>query len=205
MLLFISSLQFWVCQSFSFSSSHLCRSCRTTAYVFSASSLFSSSNDDDKGTGLGEETLLKISMSINEGYNVEDIVPVLQQYLTSFPFSAVLPVQPLTYTPRSDGQGVSVSFLRKKTQEKSSIDGGIEFTFAIDTDDVYGESSGRVIVEAKRVSEGQVISKVFSEGTIVKAFVNGLNHGETDGGRVGIGHGELLRKCSVESIFHKWM
>ena len=66
-------------------------------------------------------------------------------------------------------------------------------------------SSFRVNIEAKRISDGQFVSKVFSESMIVKAFVNGLNYGEKEGGRVGIGYDELISKCSVESIFHKWM
>lgn len=166
--------------------------------------LFSSSFND--GSNQIEETLMQISLSINEGYNTDNVIAVVQQYLSSFPFSAVLPVQPLTYTPRNDGMGVNVSFLRKKTEEKSSKDGGIQFTFDVCMEEGDDQTSScRVNIVAKRVSEGQAISKVFSEGMIIKSFVNGLNSGEKNGGRVGIGYDKLSSMCSVESIFHKWM
>lgn len=183
----------------------------------STSSLCSSKNNDNttSGSNLGEEILLKVSLSIKGNNDVDDVVHIIQQYLTSFPFSAVLPVQPLTYVPREDGRGVNVTFLRKKTEEKSGKDGGIEFILTADEgegEDSKEESSNgsalsphRVNIEAKRISEGQFISKVFSEGMIVKAFVNGLKYGEKEGGRVGRGYDELMSKCSVESIFHKWM
>jgi hypothetical protein len=171
----------------------------------SSTRLFSSSCDD--GNDQIEETLMQISLSINEGYNTDDVISVVQQYLSSFPFSAVLPVQPLTYTPKNDGMGVDVYFLRKKTEEKGSKDGGIQFTFDIcmEEEEEGQTSSDRVNIVAKRVSEGQVISKVFSEGMIIKSFVSGLNNGESNEGRVGIGYDKLSTMCSVESMFHKWM
>ncbi len=152
-----------------------------------------------------EEILMKVSLSICETCTLDETLPFIQHYLESFPFSAVLPVQPLSYLPRGDGMGVNVSFLRKKTQEKSSYDGGIEFTIVVDDKD--DTPTSRIDIVARRNSEGQYISKVFSEGMIVKAFVNGLNYGEKseNGGRVGLGYDELLERCSVESIFHKWM
>ena len=153
-----------------------------------------------------EEILLKVSLSINDKYSIEDATPVIQNYMTSFPFSAVLPVQPLTYTPRDDGMGVKVAFLRKKTQEKSSYDGGIDFLLSVDEDEKSSQSNrARVNIVATRVSKGQFVSKIFSEGMVVKAFVNGLNNGETDGGRVGLGYDQLMEMTSVESTFHLWM
>ena len=149
-----------------------------------------------------EEILMKISLSLNDSFTTEHAIPIIQKYLASFPFSAVLPVQPLTYTPAEDALGVKVSFLRKKTEEKSSFDGGIEFKINIVEED---EDSVRVNIVARRDSEGQFISKVFSEGAIVKSFVSGLNLGENDGGRVGIGHDDLMKVCRIQSIYHKWM
>lgn len=160
-----------------------------------------SNNDEDENDN--EETLLKVSLSINDEHTIDDAIPIIHKYLTSFPFSAVLPVQPLSYTPRNDGKGVKVSFLRKKTQEKSSHDGGIDFTFSIEKGD--SSKSNRVNIVANRNSEGQFVSKVFTEGVVIKAFVNGLNYGEDNGGRVGIGYDNLIKICTVESIFHKWM
>ena len=129
-------------------------------------------------------------------YSDSEMLGKVLDYVASFPFSAVLPVQPLTYTPRDDGRGVDVTFLRKKTQEKGSVDGGMTFLLSLN-----GE--GEIVILATRNSEGQVISKVFSEGMVIKAFVSGL-WGE-EGGRVGLGYEELMDIVSVESVIHKWM
>ena len=91
---------------------------------------------------------------------------------------------------------------RKKTEEKCSIDGGIGITFEVCDEN----QPSRINITAKRISNGQVISKVFSEAMIIKTFVNGLNNdGVNIEKKVGIGHKELLQKCRVESIFHRWM
>ena len=110
-------------------------------------------------------------------------------------------MQPLTYLRREDGKGVDVSFLRKKTQEKGSIDGGIEF--------LISSSRGAdemVILDlvALRNEEGQSISKVFSEELIIKSFVSGL-YGEGEGGYVGKGKDEMFDVLSMEKVIHKWM
>lgn len=144
-----------------------------------------------------EEVLMKVTLVTKDSkYSESDILEKVFAYVASFPFSAVLPVQPLTYTPRKDGRGVDVTFLRKKTQEKGSVDGGMTFLLS-------SEREGGMIITAKRKSEGQVISKVFSEGMVINAFVSGL-WGE-EGGRVGLGYDELMNMISVESVVHKWM
>mmetsp|Transcript_15739 Transcript_15739/g.19188 ORF Transcript_15739/g.19188 Transcript_15739/m.19188 type:complete len:228 (-) Transcript_15739:992-1675(-) len=148
-----------------------------------------------------EEVLMKISLSIKEGYKDRIFLPLIQHYMTSFPFAAILPVQPLTYKPREDDMGVTVSFLRKKTQEKGSLDGGIEFKMSLNEID----ESKQMEIVARRNSEGQVISKVFSEGMIIKAFVDSLSDECESKGKVGIGHDKVMEIFTVESIFHKWM
>lgn len=70
--------------------------------------------------------------------------------LQSTPFSALLPVQPLTYSPTSDG--VSLSFLRKKTEEKSSREGGIIFQVKdSESEDIPEEDNGTTDIEMRVV------------------------------------------------------
>jgi hypothetical protein len=74
-----------------------------------------------------EEILLKINLALHPGVSTQDALQSVATYSQSFPFAAVLPVQPLTYLPTPDGNGVEIKFLRKKTSEKSAVDGGIRF------------------------------------------------------------------------------
>ena len=113
-----------------------------------------------------------------------------------------MPVQPLTYLPREDGRGVDVSFLRKKTQEKGSIDGGIEFLISSGQNVNGNDTLETIDLVAIRNDEGQSISKVFSEGLIVKSLTSGL-YGE--GGYVGKGKDELFAILTMEKVVHKWM
>ena len=156
--------------------------------------MISNASASSQDTGHAE-MLMKISFSMNDGISESESIDLLRSYIASFPFSAVLPVQPLTYLPRVDGNGVDVSFLRKKTPEKGSIDGGIEF--------LISSKDGRINLVAMRNAEGQTVSKVFTEGLIIKSFVSGI-YGDEDG-RTGIGRDELLSKLSVETVLHKWM
>jgi hypothetical protein len=138
-----------------------------------------------------EETLLKLHFSINDLIDKGTAFQRLSKYCQSFPFAAVLPVQPLQYLPTDDG-GVEVRFLRKKTKEKGSIDGGIRFFVSEDVDGID--------LVAKRNSQGQTISKMFSEKLVVLSFIKRVT-------------GEELEKTSppptdvvtVSSIFHIWM
>ena len=145
-----------------------------------------------------EDILMKIALSTNGSTTEAEAVDLLRKYVASFPFSAVLPVQPLTYLPRDDGKGVDVTFLRKKTKEKGSMDGGIYFFISSDEN-----KEGLINLIAMRNSEGQTISKVFTEGLVIKSFVSGLD-GDEDG-KTGINRDELLEKVSVEKVVHKWM
>ena len=101
-----------------------------------SSSSSSDSSSDDVGSfefdASNAETLLRINFSFNDDADDDGrlALSAVQQYCQTFPFAAVLPVQPLTYIPVQlpDGNpAVKVSFLRKKTAEKGSIDGGILF------------------------------------------------------------------------------
>ena len=165
--------------------------------------LYSKNNEEVEIEKDKEEILMKVSFSLQENVTPEKAIPIIHKYISSFPFSAVLPVQPLTYTPTEDDLGVKVAFLRKKTDEKSGKDGGIDFR--ISTVDDENDESIRVNIVARRDSNGQFISKVFSEGAIIKSFVSGLNHGVIEGGRVGIGREDLMKACSLQSVYHKWM
>lgn len=160
------------------------------------SRLFSASLPSEQNT---EETLMKISFSISSDIEQSEAIDLLKSYIASFPFSAVLPVQPLTYIPREDGKGVDVSFLRKKTQEKGSIDGGVEFLISSSNG---SDDDGTIELTALRNAEGQSISKIFSEGLIIKSFTSGL-YGF--GGYIGKNRDELLENLKMESVFHKWM
>jgi hypothetical protein len=152
-------------------------------------SLRSSSDDEAKGTNYEEEeTLMSIHLSV-EG-NLGDVKESISKYIQSFPFSAILPVQPLQYMPASDG-GVEVNFLRKKTEEKGSLDGGMRFF-------LKEERDGYDIV-CKRNSFGQTISKMFSEKLVIIAFIKSLTGQDTEKA------GPPPESVSVESIFHKWL
>jgi hypothetical protein len=82
----------------------------------------------DELTDSKEETLLCVHLQWipSSDYDPRQSGEILMNYTRSFPFAAVLPVQPLTYLPTPDG--VEVTFLRKKTETKPTNDGGIRFT-----------------------------------------------------------------------------
>lgn len=156
-----------------------------------------SANSGDTGH---DEILMKVYFSLKDGKSREDAVATLQSYIASFPFSAVLPVQPLTYIPRGDGNGVDVSFLRKKTQEKGAIDGGMNFLISSSSEE---DEEGQIMLVAMRNAEGQTVTKVFTEGLVIKSFVSGL-YGD-EGGRTGLGKDELMDIMSIQKCIHKWM
>ena len=139
-----------------------------------------------------EETLLKINLAVIHS-SEEDALARVQKYTQGFPFAAVLPVQPLQYLPTMEG-GVDVIFLRKKTTEKGSIDGGMRFYVR------SGVDSSHVEIEVKRNSEGQTISKLFTEKLVVLAYCSGIKGLEDD--RFGKSPSDVV---AIESIFHLWM
>jgi len=151
--------------------------------------LFSSPEDDASPQSLdNEETLMNVHVTITDG-GKESATTELAKYLQSFPFAAVLPVQPLQYLPTENG--VEVKFLRKKTEEKGSLDGGMVFMIKDDRD-------GYDIV-CKRNSEGQTVSKMFSEKLVIMSLLKHIT------GEESALAGALPANVSVESIFHKWL
>jgi hypothetical protein len=142
-----------------------------------------------------EETLLVMHLAPLDGVNEDDALSKVSQYTQSFPFAAVLPVQPLQYLPTDDG-GVELRFLRKKTHIKPGIDGGIRFFVttttpssssselnAEDRDDDdedeedEGLEDGTIVVTAKRNSKGQSLSKMFAEKLVITTLVQGMLEG----------------------------
>mmetsp|Transcript_13721 Transcript_13721/g.23365 ORF Transcript_13721/g.23365 Transcript_13721/m.23365 type:complete len:197 (-) Transcript_13721:462-1052(-) len=140
-----------------------------------------------------EETLLKIRFAVQPGIAEADALTRVQQYTQAFPFAAILPVQPLQYLPTHDG-GVDVQFLRKKTQQKGSVDGGIRFSVVL-------TSEGNVIeLVAKRNSKGQTFPKIFAEKLVIQSFYDGISGKQDD--RTGQAP---TRSATVQSVYHKWL
>ena len=164
-----------------------------TAFMTDNDNDFNTNDTDNEDE---EETILRINLSILDSNSSESTMEKIVKYIQSFPFSAVLPVQPLTYVPSEDNRGVKVTFLRKKTKEKGSVDGGIHISATLRDDN----KDKKIEIEAKRNSEGQTVSKVFSEMLIVKAFIKGLSGEDTERTNT-----ELEELVSIDSVFHKWM
>ena len=140
-----------------------------------------------------EETLLKIHLTLQDGTDPDVALAQVQQYTQSFPFAAVLPVQPLQYLPTHDG-GVDVLFLRKKTQTKGSVDGGLRFFV------LPASEGGGIEVEVKRNSKGQSVAKLFTEKLVVQAYCDGITG--KDEARTGKAPTDYV---AVSSVFHKWL
>ena len=152
----------------------------------------SKSEDEEETTNYdNEEILLQIHLATLPDVSIEDAKEQVSRYTQSFPFAAVLPVQPLQYLPAPDG-GVDVRFLRKKTKEKGSLDGGLRFFLSEDRDGID--------LTVKRNSVGQTIPKMFAEKLVVQAFVKGIS-GEEDG-KASPPPTDVV---TVESVFHKWL
>ena len=163
----------------------------------------SASGDGEMATYESEEVLLRMNLGINAGIDPEAAIKATREFARGFPFAAVLPVQPLTYLPSPTG--VKVTFLRKKTEEKGSQDGGMDFSIeftdvaAPDDDDEIGVGTlggRRIRLLATRISEGQTVSKMFSEKMVITEFVKGISSATDSPSALGV---------SVESYFHKWM
>jgi hypothetical protein len=131
------------------------------------------------------ETLLHICLRPKDTSGNVKLPEVALQYIRSFPFAAILPVQPLTILPHTQSLGMSLIFLRKKTTEKDVIDGGIEFILQSP-----GEDCRTIDIIAQRNPNGQTVSKIFSEMLIIKAFVKSVSESHL---------------FTIESVFHKWM
>ena len=96
-------------------------------------------------------------------------------------WASVLPMQPMFWQPLSPAppHGVLLNFRRKPTSDKDGIDGGMRFTVAAGED---SESDGVLLVT--RVSEGQTISKHFSERALVRKVVQDLDQLPAEAGNV---------------------
>eukprot|EP00584_Thalassiosira_punctigera_P000387 CAMPEP_0172540110 /NCGR_PEP_ID=MMETSP1067-20121228/11181_1 /TAXON_ID=265564 ORGANISM="Thalassiosira punctigera, Strain Tpunct2005C2" /NCGR_SAMPLE_ID=MMETSP1067 /ASSEMBLY_ACC=CAM_ASM_000444 /LENGTH=234 /DNA_ID=CAMNT_0013325895 /DNA_START=21 /DNA_END=722 /DNA_ORIENTATION=- len=152
----------------------------------SPSSLRNSASEFDVSEDEAEATILRINFSYPSSPSDDGkggvALAAVQKYTQSFPFVAVLPVQPLTYLPvkRSDGNpAVKVTFLRKKTAEKGSMDGGMLFSSCLVSEEDCDEDGSDnykkgIQLTAQRITKGQTVSKVFSEKQIILAFVKGL-------------------------------
>ena len=89
-------------------------------------------DDDDNNNNrsnhyANEETLLCLDLAVVPGVTYDAAWAHVSKFCQSFPFAAVLPVQPLHYLPVYEDGGVQVKFLRKKTGLKSAVDGGVRF------------------------------------------------------------------------------
>mmetsp|Transcript_2338 Transcript_2338/g.3412 ORF Transcript_2338/g.3412 Transcript_2338/m.3412 type:complete len:220 (-) Transcript_2338:1150-1809(-) len=157
-----------------------------------------------------EETLLRMHVRPCDQSRTSEALTAVQAHVRSFPFAAVLPVQPLQYLPTDDG--VEVTFLRKKTKEKGSFDGGIRFFVELlqDEEDPHGVNneqdgiSSVIRISAKRNSVGQTVRKIFSEKLVVKAFVASFtgNNGDC---QVFVDPSKIAKVVAFQSMFHKWM
>ena len=163
----------------------------SSTQIFSSESEFPWETAQDMND---EETLLKLHLTVLDEVDPDMALAVVQRYTQSFPFSAILPVQPLQYLPTHDG-GVDVLFLRKKTRDKGSVDGGMRFFVRPPFD---GEDG--IEVQVKRNSNGQSVSKMFTEKLVVQAYCEGI--AGKDEARTGKAPTDFV---SVLSVFHKWM
>ena len=156
-----------------------------------------------------EESLLVMNLSPLPNMSAEDGLSRISQYIRSFPFAAVLPVQPLQALPTDDG-GLEIRFLRKKTQTKSSVDGGIRFFV-----NLRNEDSVEILV--KRNSDGQSVPKMFAEKLVVQSFSKGMalgsDHGndkkEESSSPIKVPNTRIESPTTdmvqIQSVFHKWI
>ena len=99
---------------------------------------------------------------------------------------------------------VKVTFLRKKTAEKGSMDGGMIFSSCLVSEEDFEDGAldnykKNIQLTCWKNTKGQTVSKIFSEKQVILAFVKGLSEGKGE---------ELLRdggNVEVESVFHLWM
>jgi hypothetical protein len=176
----------------------------------------------DKLNDVQEEMLMCVQM---QWMSVADLDPdqteaFLLDYVRSFPFAAVLPVQPLTYLPTPGG--VDVTFLRKKTATKPTNDGGIRLVLepvwsaSEQGADAEGTPATSWILTARRNSEGQSVQKLFSEKLIVQELLDGLTGASqrfaaAPATTTSAGHDATTRPLQprdvvqVTSVYHKWM
>lgn len=155
-----------------------------------------------------EETLLCIDFDILPSVDADVAFAKVSKFCQSFPFAAVLPVQPLHYMPVYQDGGVEVKFLRKKTATKNSIDGGIRFFLSFlssrsvdEKNDAENHDGTTIQVTAKRNSRGQAISKLMTEKLVITNFVAAI----TGADDAPFGSSSTNSYVKVRSLYHKWM
>lgn len=148
-------------------------------------------SDKDVAYYDSQETLLRVDLCPIQDHTFDKV----QKFTQSFPFAAALPVQPLTYLPTDDG-GVEIRFLRKPTEQKSGVDGGIRIF-------IEQLPTNKITITAKRNDRGQVCEKMFAEKAVITKLVAGLTGKDLD---IGLDvEKSPMDVVKVESIFHKWM
>jgi hypothetical protein len=177
----------------------------------SESRLYSSSSSSDNDEEIinydQEETLMQLHLSVLPDVSVDDAYAKVSKYTQSFPFAAVLPVQPLQYLPAMEDGGVKLLFLRKKTTEKSGIDGGMRFFLTRgggDDDDTNTNGNNNdddIYIVCKRNSRGQTVPKMFSEKLVIQTFIKWIA-GESPGMTTIPAPMDVV---AIESVFHLWM
>jgi len=151
------------------------------------SPLYSGQPQDDDSAEFESTSRYELLMCINfQSIVIQDYNQKLQSFVQSFPYAAVLPVQPMHYVPSENG--VTITFLRKKTKEKGSQDGGIQIDIVSIHDDNHLQ------LTMKRISEGQTVSKIFSEKLIVIQLLDRLKSWVDD-----------QSGLEITSVYHKWM
>jgi hypothetical protein len=169
-------------------------------YRFSPSNLSSDNNNNNNNDNSvereeehKEETLLRLRLLVQDGVDVDQALAAVQSYTQSFPFAIILPVQPMQYLPTLQG-GVDVLFLRKKTPEKGSVDGGLRI-------EIFSNDRDEIEISVTRNAQGQVVSKVFSEKLIVQALVKAFSNDFDER----IPAAAPTNLVTVKSVFHKWL
>jgi len=166
-----------------------------------------------EGDARAAETLLRVEV---ENYNLTK----LRDIVRTFPFAAVLPVQPLLVFPTDTG--IDIVFRKKPTSERGSTDGGLiikveEKSVLWDPHRVPGATRARGLEGARpsaetaaadavkmprgrkggedlydvpratvsvlRNTEGQMVSKQFSEKLVVKKLMEALTQMDEAAGR----------------------
>lgn len=203
-LLALSQVKFFIVESFVGTTrpTRTRQAAAVSTRLLLSSPLESSDGDkEEKADYSREETLLCIDFAVQPGVAFDEAVAKVSKFCQSFPFAAVLPVQPLHYMPVYEDGGVEVKFLRKKTVTKSSVDGGIRFFIeAIKGDDEDEGDAPTIEVTAKRNSRGQFVTKLVAEKLVVTNFVSGITGDEEV--RYGKPPTDFVQ---VRSIYHKWM
>ena len=149
-------------------------------------------SDDDLTYYDNQEVLLRLQLCPTQDNAVER----LQMFARSFPFAAALPVQPLTYLPTNDG-GVEIKFLRKPTDKKPGVDGGVRIFIEQDP------QTNKILLTAKRNERGQTCQKIFSEKAVITKFVAAVT-GQDAG--LGLDTAQCpMDVVQVESVYHKWL